>query len=72
MPRRFLATITDDSTHLPPVLPNPPIPPEPIELMRPKGPLMSVLDSLSISSQQERIVRAESLFQAAKRQAADP
>jgi hypothetical protein len=33
---------------------------------------MSLLDDQSMQSQQERIERAESLFQASKRQAADP
>lgn len=55
-----------------PLLPNPPLPPAPAENVRPKSALQRWSDKFSLTGQQNKIRRGESLFQAARRQAADP
>lgn len=58
-----------------PVLPNPPIPPAPMvdgEMLRPRSTWQNLSDKYSLSGQQNKIQRGETLFQAARRQASDP
>jgi len=56
---------------LPPVLP-PPSPPQPQTPYKEKGMVGKVMSRYSIQGSQQRIRLAESLFQAATRQGADP
>jgi hypothetical protein len=58
-----------------PVLPNPPIPPAPTvdgEMLRPRSTWQRLSDKYSMTGQQNKIQRGETLFQAARRQASDP
>ena len=72
---RFLATSTNTNIteELPPVLPVEVVPPAPVD-PRPfeRGPLTKLMDRYAMSKQQDRILTAESLFQAATRQSQDP